>query len=111
MSSVEALAHWLRERPKQNGTASVVHQIRLDQDSSKSLAYLAQRFGMPKATLAQELLRAAIKDTLVATPGNKTIEEVMGHHVSEEEIVEMGYNLGQLVHDMSGVRDSVEGEG
>ena len=73
MSSVEALARWLQEKPPENAGTTKVHQIRLDHETSKTLGYLARRFGMPKATLAQDLLRAAIKDTLDITPGNTTL--------------------------------------
>jgi hypothetical protein len=71
MGSVDALGRWLVERPKgdlSEQTKSM--QIRLDQKSYTDLSYLAARFGMPKATLAQELLRAAVKDVLQQTPGN-----------------------------------------
>ncbi|MDP9438494.1 MAG: hypothetical protein M3P49_07095 [Actinomycetota bacterium] len=96
MSSVDALAKWLYERPRAEGGPTKVLQIRLDQDSNRTLAYLSKRFGMPKATVAQELLRAAMKDTLRAIPGNKI----------ELEYDELTNDMVEVrVHDFSSIKD------
>lgn len=108
MGSVDALAKWLQERPRQDGAATEIVQVRLDRDSNHTLLYLAGRFGMPKATLAQELLRAAIKDTLKATPGNVRVRD----HDIGDVLMQDGYGPDDLVHDMGSYRDSSSnGEG
>ena len=99
MGSVEALARWLVERPAGDWGGTKVMQIRLDEDSNQKLAYLASRFGMPKATLAQELLRASIKDVLRETPGNRVV-------TAEMEADTFGdLQEGERVHDFSIVHD------
>lgn len=100
MSSVESLTKWLQERPPDGGGTTTVQQIRLDRDTVRTLAYLARRFGMPKATLAQELLRAAIKDALDATPGNEVVPDY------DDD----GNPVSVRVHNMSHVHDDDESE-
>lgn len=101
MSSVESLARWLSERPKGSGPANKILQIRLDEQMNRQLAYLARRFGMPKATLAQELLGAAIKDTLSVVPGNVRAGDVL----DGEDLAEFGLSPGDLVHEYGPDRD------
>jgi hypothetical protein len=97
MGSVDALAKWLNEKPRNEGAATVVQQIRLHRDTARTLAYLSDRYGMPKATLAAELLSAAIKDALRATPGNVRAGDL---GLGQEE----GVDPDELVHDFSGFR-------
>ncbi len=96
-SSVDALAKWLNEKPRHEGPATVVQQVRLHPNSSRTLAYLAKRYGMPKGTLAAELLDAAIKDALDATPGNARAGD-LGLDYDED------LDPNQLVHDYSIIR-------
>jgi hypothetical protein len=107
MGSVDSLAKWLQERPRQDGASTEVVQLRLDRDSNRTLGYLAHRFGMPKATLGQEMLRAAIQDTLKATPGNVRVRDTPA---AAEMIEHGGWEPDDLVHDMGSYRDS-DGEG
>lgn len=104
MGSVDALAKWLNEKPRENGAATVVQQVRLHPDTARALAYLSRRFGMPKATLAAELLGAAIKDALDATPGDYTLDQLacMGDR-SAICAIEEGADPGMRVHYFSGV--------
>ena len=88
------------ERPKgdlSEQTKSM--QIRLDQKSYTDLSYLAARFGMPKATLAQELLRAAVKDVLQQTPGNAVAD------LDTEAMTEGMIPEGERYHDYNIVRE------
>jgi predicted DNA-binding protein len=62
VSSVENLGRWLYSRGSRDTRSTANMQIRLDLTSDRHLTELAKVFGMPKATLAQELLRAAIQD-------------------------------------------------
>jgi hypothetical protein len=104
MGSVESLAKWLNEKPHTNGAATVVQQVRLHPDTARTLAYLSKRYAMPKATLAQELLGAAIKDALGATPGNVAAGDL---GLGPDD----GFHPDDMVHEMTGISpDDGEGE-
>ena len=93
------------ERPKGDSSEQTKSmQIRLDQKSYTDLSYLAARFGMPKATLAQEMLRAAIKDVLLQTPGNAVADP------DTEALTEGLIPEGERYHDYGIVREQNEEE-
>lgn len=70
MSSVENLGRrlWAQKFNGRSGESSFAFQIRLDLTSDHHLSRLAKEFEIPKATLAQEILRAGINDIIVSNP-------------------------------------------
>lgn len=70
MGSVENLGHrlWAAKANGKGGDSSAAFQIRLDLTSDQHLTRLSRLFDIPKATLGQELLRAAINDVIVSNP-------------------------------------------
>ena len=78
MSSVESLGRWLayclRARDEE---PSVETSLQLDRKTNRELLYLSKRFGMPKATLIQELVRAAISDVFRVIPGDPVPSELI----------------------------------
>jgi hypothetical protein len=77
MSSVEAFGRWLNERPRKDGRATVTTKIRLDREANRQLLYLSKRFAMPKKTLAEDLLRTALKDVFAIVPGDPVPNEMI----------------------------------
>lgn len=104
MSSVQAFGKWMAERPH-GGPSNVVQQIRLDEHTATQIAYLSQRFGTPKATLAAELLRAAVKDVMREIPGNMKVKD---HPIGDELVRDYGFDPEDLVHEMGGSSDGGE---
>ena len=98
MSSVQAFGKWMAERPH-GGPSNVVQQIRLDEHTAKQISYLSQRFGTPKATLAAELLRAAVKDVMREIPGNIKVKD---HPAADVLMDEYHYDPDELVHELGG---------
>lgn len=72
VSSVEALARWLNERPRDESDGSFTSEtrVRLGREANRRLLYLSRRFGVPKEDLAGWLVRSAIKDVFDAIPGD-----------------------------------------
>jgi predicted DNA-binding protein len=98
MGTVENLGRWLYTRgaADTNGQSSTM-QIRLDLTSERLLAQLAHQFGMPKATLAQELLRAAIQDVVRSNP-----YETSADVLDNQELEEKGLTGHELLKDANG---------
>jgi predicted DNA-binding protein len=98
MGTVENLGRWLYTRgtADTNGQSSSM-QIRLDLTSERHLVQLAEQFGMAKATLAQELLRAAIQDVLRSNP-----YQTAGDVMSQEDLDEAGLTGDEILKGSDG---------
>lgn len=89
MGSVQDLGRrlWSSKANGKGGESSSAFQIRLDLTSDQHLSRLARAFDLPKATLAQEILRAGINDLVVSNP-YATAADVMGAEYAEEQGVD-----------------------
>ncbi len=78
MSSVETLGRCSADCPTHEEPL-VETTLRLDREIDRQLLYLSGRFGVPKADLIRELVRATVKDLFeVLVPGGEEDDETKG---------------------------------
>lgn len=107
MGSVENLGRrlWSAKANGKGGDVSAAFQIRLDLTSDQHLTRLSATFGIPKATLGQELLRAALNDLILSNPYT-TSRDVM----SAQELADAGLSGDEIATEPGSGRPLLKDE-
>ena len=98
-SSVQSLGRWLYSRGHSEGHNGSPMQVRLDTTTEKDLAQLAEAFGMARATLAQEIIRAGVQDVKSQKPAVNPggMYATVGDVLDDEEMEKAGLTDPDMV--------------